>query len=114
MSDMGSEADILAECVRARFILEADVSPSLPPQQPRMLPVPLRISPALLQRRVAVRTRPRRAALDESGERLGGRAGDVDALRAQVRDPPLPRSPVRERVRRGDRARPRIDRLRGD
>src|SRR5437763_877486 len=51
-----------------------------------MMLVPLRVPPALLQRRIAVRIGLRRAGLDKIGERLGGSAGDVDALGAQVRD----------------------------
>src|SRR4051812_50216848 len=51
-----------------------------------MLLVPLRIPPALAEHRVARRIVSRRAALDEIGERLGWRAGDVDAVPAQLRD----------------------------
>src|SRR3954469_6617201 len=59
---------------------------SLPPQHPCMLLVPLRMPPARAEHRVVRRIVSRRAALDEIGERLGWRAGDVDAVGAQVRD----------------------------
>src|SRR5436853_7362160 len=51
-----------------------------------MMLVPLRVPPALAQRRVALRISRGRAALDEIGKRLARRAGDVDAGGAQVRD----------------------------
>src|SRR5947208_129670 len=51
-----------------------------------MMTLALRVSSALAQRRVLLRLWSRRAALDEIGNRLARRAGDVDAVGAQVRD----------------------------
>src|ERR1044071_8450181 len=76
-----------------------------------MLPVPLRRPPPRLELR-EVGLRP--AALDEIGERLGGRAGDVDAAGAQVRDHAGPRGAHGEAIRRRDRAVTPLERTRGD
>src|SRR5689334_17857992 len=70
----------------ASSIILRPSTPSLPRQHPLMLLLPLRPPPALAQRWVARRIVARCATLDEIGERLGGRAGDVDAMRAQVPD----------------------------
>ena len=66
-----------------------------------MLLVQPRTPPARLE---LWKIRLRHAALDKIGERLGGRAGDVDAHGAQVRDHPCPRGAEGEAILRRDRA----------